>query len=395
MRWLGYSELMTKLRICIGLFATALLIGALPAHAGISFRTAKVCLQLEGGTKLSGVVIKWSPPGFASGKGTTDKNGCFTAQYLPVGLIEFKYQGFIYPNFLKGNQPLYHQGGSITEDVKPSGTISLVLPGPPASVDVLASLRDPSGNSIASTMSYFLTATGMCNEESSGGDGGLRNSNMNHSNDNVGWLRYFLTDRWLGREWNDPTPKVTWGYMLPNARLFLDRKNRPVWRVMWWATVKVTKPQSIWDLRSFETSRLISGRTINLCIKASASSGGQKLVAYGKVQQPETILTSTSYLQGFKNLPISLKVKSGKVTLATTLHDSQNQPMSGIPVTVAEPKATNPNIGKKVGSCKPVLTATTNAQGKATFTLCPTKNATVTVKAPPLGIVSQSITVSK
>ena len=62
---------------------------------------------------------------------------------------------------------------------------------------------------------------------------------------------------------------------------------------------------------------------------------------------------------------------------------------------MSEPKVSNPNIGKKVGKCKPVLTTTTNAQGKAMFTLCPTKNTTVTVKAPPLGIVSQSIAVKK
>ena len=357
---------MTKLRICLGLIATALLLGALPAHAGTTFRTAKVCAQTQSGIKITGVKLTWTYPGTVGGSGTTDKTGCFTAQYLPVGNVTLENRPFNFKQISTKNQTYTFKVQSISIVVSRAGIVQVNLPDPKVQQVGLRFL-DPSDNPVViSSIAVVAVPTEASNCDASD----------------------FL--------WFSPLVMgaTYWEKKSANDAFFSSIFGGPT-------SMAIRQPDD--DYRNFKSDRILFSdissrqvyRTYKPCIRARAKSGSQQIETFSFATLPVTTLTFSGYLPGFQRLPGVLKAKSGKVTLTATLRDNQNQPIWGMPVAVSESKVSNPNIGKKVGSCKPALAAKTNPQGKVTFTLCPTKNTTVTVKVPPLGIVSQSIKVTK
>jgi len=379
----GYSGFMTKLRICIGLIATALIVGELPAHAGTTFRTAKVCAQTESGMKIINVKFTWTYPGTVGGSGTTDKTGCFTAGFLPVGEVSFSTERTFDVTFNLDTPVRKYRYEAQKVQVLQAGSVSIHYPDPIVAFKIDAEAEDPSGHSVLSTFKLYGLKSG--DTEACRGQA-------------IRGVQYLLTNLSEGVYLHDPDIVDSLGEEYEHVDLD---------PTLPWTQGIVNKPRESVGPASFYLSRFnfsfifVNGASLTSCnvvpqITATAVSGTQKLTTSVTIlSEGKTILKFSEYLQGFIGLPKTLKAKSGKITLITTLHDNQNQPISGTPVKISEPKSSNPNIGKKVGSCKPVLTATTNAQGKATFTLCPTKHTTVTVKAPPLGIVSQSITVTK
>jgi len=375
---------MNRLRICIGLIAAAILVSALPAHAGTTFRTAKVCAQTESGIKITKVKFTWTYPGTVGGSGTTDKTGCFTATFMPVGDVTFKNARFRLQHASVQGVREYSSKSYIVP-TSTSGPVYVTLPNPMAVYRASVVAKDPSGNVVPSRfrIAVWSTPTTKCNQLATFEGLQLRAWQVFLTDDVPVSFRMLTFPDWtLGSQQVINSPSL---FFRP------PRKNSPATEA-----IEIYYSRVLAEYKDFNT--YIEPCTVRPAIEASAQSGTQKLSVLsdplGNADQ-DLVLTYSEYLQGFKGLTTVLKAKTGKAALTSTLRDNQNQPMVGIPVTVSEPKSTNPNIGKKVGSCKPVLTATTNAQGKATFTLCPTKNTTVTVKAPPLGIVSQSITVTK
>jgi len=384
---------MNRLRICIGLIAASLMVGALPAHAGTSFRSAKVCAQTQSGIKITGVKFKWTYPGTVGGSGTTDSNGCFSTAYLPIGDLSFTYPQFTTQNELTRTQPLVHNSGNAIVRANPTGNVNLTMADPPSISSVRVSMQAPDGEPVSSTLQLFLTSNGLCDVNTSAGPTASKDANAY-------FLAIFLADwenpDWSGMSQQEVNSHIDWSLVIqPEIRALLDRNGKPVFSGGFYRWTYDPSPKSAFTVRTLQFKKSLRSISYDLCVQGTAVSGSQKLYSYGLLVPSKTVLTYSEFLQGFTGLPSALTAKSGKVVLGTTLRDNRNQPISGMPVMVSEPKASNPNVGKKVGSCKPVLTATTNAQGKATFTLCPTKNTTITVKAPPLGVVSQSITVTK
>ena len=371
----GYSGLMTRLRIGIGLIATALLVGALPAHAGTTFRTAKVCAQTQSGIKITNVKFNWAFPGTVGGFGTTDTTGCFKVRFLPIGQVAFSNQifsmplpgasTFMYQNRIRMGQQIYYLAKTRTVNVRETSPVQLLFPDIGPLTKFAFKVQDLNGTQMSAYISLIALNKGHdCTAQG-------------YLPDSFEDFRNFVFD---SQDYADRSIAIP-----PLGRMdqYPDHMFNSIF-------VKAM------DFKLFT----IGLQTSQICIVARFPLGqNPNATEFTTVAipflSPTTKVVYPGYVEAFIGLPVSLSTKSGKVTLTTTLHDDQNQPVSETPVTVSESKASNPNISKTVGSCRPVLTAITNAQGKAKFTLCPTKNTTVTVKAPLLGIVSQSIAVTK
>ena len=379
---------MNRLRICIGLIVAALIACTLPAYAGTTFRTAKVCAQTESGVKITKVKFTWTYPGTVGGSGTTDKTGCFTAQYLPVGDVAFTNSRFSTP--LKGftSQKVTYLSIARTIAVAKSGNV-VVSFSELQTMSTTLKVQNEFGDVLPTSFELTPSDDGVdesCRNAFYGFDpatGALGNWIAN--------VRRFVFFRKYFSDGDDST-RPTYG-IYPIATDLDISAQQP-----WNNGQSEYRWQTFGD-KSFKELQVafIRSDNANICVQAFIGSGnrvyGQNWVS-GLVKFPETTFTVYPAKPGFSQIALSGADKLGRVTLTVKLH-GESEWTSDMPLIVSEPKASNPNIGKKVGSCKPVLTATTNAQGKASFTLCPTKNTTVTVKAPPLGIVSQSITVTK
>jgi len=394
----GYSGPMTKLQMCIGLFASVLLVSAVPAQAGTSTTIAKVCAEFKSGAKVAGVKFGWHYPAEAgpvpqpggywlrntdgiNGMGTTDKKGCFVSK-MPIGLVAFRYGYFSVGTFSARGQSLV----SISQrphlaKVPIHGTVKFVLPDIPSQRLLSSELvaRDPSGSVIVSNFEYTVVPESSgCNSESSKNKMfALLNTLVKYGDLNAesGYASDFLllnsnVRGRAGYNWDDNSGR-NMSVDISSTNIGTNDSGKVNFKVFR-ATYEVSDPKE----------------TYRTCITATAKFDSTEVVGYSFLTFPITTIRYTGYLPGFSGVPEVVKAKSGKATFTTTLHDDENKPITGMTVWV------NPYLNKRVGSCKPVLTATTNAQGRATFTLCPTKNMTVTLKGP-LGIVSPSIPVTK
>lgn len=395
---------MTKLRICIGLIAAALLVGAVPANA-VTTRFALVCAQLKTGEKITGVKFGWASPinfensympgwlsSTVSGTATTDKSGCFGRE-IPTGKVAFRY-GF-YPidtSVSNSEQTLFvTMVRPLIVDVPISGVVTVTLPRLPyyKLLSSQISARDPNNALIPSSFAFKGVAADVgCNKSSfdASFDTQPMSIFLTYGSDQAG---FGLSSLVLAAGVRKRSSYIWVDMPFPIDRTY-NRSLRVSNDLGFGANGKIR-------FKGFKSSWKYPESDIlyQTCMRAKANFGGKSIEGYSFLSFPKTSIKYDAFLAGFNELPEQVKARSGKVALVTRLHDSTNLPIAGVQLNVSEPKASNPNIGKKVGSCKPVLTATTNAQGKATFTLCPTKNTTVTVKAPPLGIVSQSIAVKK
>ena len=448
---------MAKLRICIGILIGAVLVAALPARAGTIFRTAKVCAQTQSGIKITNVKFHWSYPGTIGGSGTTDSKGCFTQQFLPIGEVTFSNVPFILPHqitpvrqtaisvsvhatgdvllLLHDQAPIFRNATVCVQTLlgtKLSGLkITWTYPSSVGGSGVTGKtgcytasylpIGDVMFQAPSSTLTYKLDPESVITYPAkeitvtvgTTGTVVLPYEDVNPVTASVQALDpdgkpltsdyYFYSPASYGncsQTWQTETGR----YSLQNTKKAFTFGQITVLPKSQSAIAAQTdyygKPVTLGHGSTIrylvrDPSTLPSTGFIIFCLAAVATKGGSQVLAIQRFTDVSTTLHYTNYLAGFSNVPKALSGKSGKVTFTTTLLGDQHQPLGEIPVVITETKSTNPNIGKPLRTCRPTLVTTTNSEGKATFILCPTKNTTVSLKAPTLGLFSDSITVKK